>query len=49
MGAKMSGPMAYNKLPFFKVQNIGVFVGYNELQMFSIGSLAIFPFNLKPI
>ncbi len=45
----MNGPMAYKKLPFYKVQNIGFFVGYNELQRFSIGSMGIFPFNLKPI
>jgi len=49
MGAKMNGPMAYKKLPIFKVQNIGFFVGYNELQRFSIGSLGFFPFNLKHI
>jgi hypothetical protein len=43
----MNGPMAYKKLPFFKSKTWAFFVGKNELQRISIGSLGTFSIQSK--
>jgi hypothetical protein len=49
VGARMNGPMAYNKLPLFKSKSKDFLFFIMNYKDFPLGFWAYFPFNLKPI